>query len=43
MADVMQEFFINTQKEFDERFTLGKFMEFLNSDNYDPLNSNVLN
>jgi hypothetical protein len=43
MADVMREFFINTDKTFNERFTLGKFMEFLNEDNYDPLNSNVLN
>lgn len=39
----MQEFFINTTDTFSERFTLGKFMEFLNDDNYDPLNSHVLN
>ncbi len=39
----MQQFYINTDKEYTERFTMGKFMEFLNSDNYDPLNSYVLN
>lgn len=39
----MQQFYINTLTEYSERFTLAKFMEFLNNDNYDPLNSNVLN
>lgn len=38
----MREFFINTVDTYDERFTLGKFMEFL-TDSYEPLNSHVLN
>lgn len=38
----MEEFFINLSKDYDERFTPGKFMEFL-TDNYDPLTSHVLN
>jgi hypothetical protein len=38
----MKEFFIDLQTNYKERFTLGKFMEFV-GDNYDPLTSHVLN
>lgn len=38
----MKEFFIDLQTDFKERFTMGKFMEFLD-DNFDPITSHVLN
>lgn len=39
----MQQFYIDTAGAYVERFSLGKFMEFLNNDNFDVLNSYMLN
>jgi hypothetical protein len=38
----MQEFFIDLQNDYKERFAMGKFMEFID-DNFDPLTSFMLN
>lgn len=38
----MSEFFIDLEGEYPERFTVSKFMDYV-EDNFDPLTSNVLN
>lgn len=38
----MQQFFIDLQNDYTERFAMGKFMEFID-DNFDPLTSYMLN
>lgn len=36
-----QEFFIDTSIDYDERFTMAKFMEYV-SDNFEPLTSHII-